>query len=139
MFPSHQIELFVWREIPREIIDSCNLLSPPLGELDEGAVGGGRLLDGDQLHLEAQGSAGLDIAPLARSLVSVGDVRRADDGRLAAELIERSRDVGSIEAAGARVLNADEYAVRANVLTEARRLVGGVAIEQVGTDLSQMQ
>jgi hypothetical protein len=46
-------------------------------------------------------------------------------------LIERSRDADSIAASGAKILAASEYAIRAELLVEARRLVGGVELEKV--------
>ncbi len=78
------------------------------------------------------------VAAKARALSASEDAAEASNARLASALIERSQDVRSIEAAGSRVLYADEYAVRADALADARRLVGGVDIEQVGTELNRL-
>jgi hypothetical protein len=75
----------------------------------------------------------------ARLLAKSADAAEAANGRLAAGLITRSCDVRSIDSAHGKILYSDEYGARADGLVEARRLVGGVTIEQVGTDLNQMQ
>jgi hypothetical protein len=79
------------------------------------------------------------VATKARALAASDNAAEASNGRLASALIERSRDVSNIGAPGAGILYADEYRVRADSLVEARRLVGGVDIEQVGTDLNQLE
>jgi hypothetical protein len=79
------------------------------------------------------------VATKAQALAASEDGLKASNGRLASALIEQSRDVSSIEASGTRILYADEYRVRADALADARRLVGGVDIEQVGTDLNRLE
>ncbi len=49
---------------------------------------------------------------------------------IAKTLIEKSRDVESIKQSSDKILYPAEYAIRANMLIEARRLVGGVVLEQ---------
>ena len=79
------------------------------------------------------------VAAKARAIAASEDAPEASHGRLAAELIERSRDVGNIQSSASKVLYADEYRVRAEALADARRLVGGIDIEQVGTDLNRLE
>jgi len=79
------------------------------------------------------------VATKARSLAASQNEQEAAYGRLATKLIERSRDVQSIAAGNSKILYADEYRVRADALADARSLVGGIAIEQVGTDLNQLE
>ena len=78
------------------------------------------------------------VAAKARVLAASDDATEASNGRLAGELIGKSRDVSGIEHSGANILYADEYRVRADALADARRLVGGIDIEQVGTDLNRL-
>jgi hypothetical protein len=66
----------------------------------------------------------------AARLARTGDKRQRGDARLAASLIETSRNVRSVKATG-NILTPSDYGVRAGALVEARRLVGGVEIEVV--------
>ena len=70
----------------------------------------------------------------ARALTASADSTEAERGRLVAALIKQSRDVHGIQGS---VLYPADYTVRAEALIEARRLVGGVVIEQAETDLHQ--
>ena len=79
------------------------------------------------------------VAAKARLIAASEDVPEASHGRLAAELIEQSRNLSNIESSASKVLYADEYRVRAEALADARRLVGGIDIEQVGTDLNRLE
>lgn len=113
-----------------------NLLT---GELLVGGVDRGRLTtDAVAIIREILGPQQALILAKAQTLAASEDPEDAGAGRLAAALIDRSRDVSSIEASGGRILYADEYRVRADALVEARRLVGGIEIEKVGTDLTQL-
>jgi alpha-amylase/alpha-mannosidase (GH57 family) len=67
----------------------------------------------------------------ARSLRVSGNPDEKAAAAYAESLIEKSRDVRSIAGSGARILDAAEYAIRAELLVEARRLVGGVELEKV--------
>ena len=73
----------------------------------------------------------------ARTRVSSADMEEANNGRFAIELIKRSRDVSGIEGANCHILYSDEYQIRTDALVEARRLVGGITIEHVETELNQ--
>ena len=75
----------------------------------------------------------------ARAWAASEDSEQAGAGRLASDLIMRSRDVTSIQASKAAILYADEYRARANALVEARRIVGGVEIEQVDRNMDQTE
>jgi hypothetical protein len=66
----------------------------------------------------------------ARKLARRGTKRQKSDAARAAALVERSRNVESVRAVG-NILYPAEYAVRADSLAAARRLVGGVEIEVV--------
>lgn len=66
----------------------------------------------------------------ARRMIRRGTKRRKSDAAQAIALIAASRNLESVEAAG-NILYPAEYAVRANALIAARRLVGGVEIETV--------
>ncbi len=74
------------------------------------------------------------ITEKARSCIASSDASEAESARLALALVERSRDV---EGLGGKVLYPADYSVRADALVEARRLVGGVTIEKVSTNLDQ--
>ncbi len=74
----------------------------------------------------------------AEALAGSDDPVESGDGRLAGALVKRSRDTSSIANSGRKILYADEYRIRVNALVDARRLVGGVEIEKVGTDLNQL-
>jgi hypothetical protein len=75
----------------------------------------------------------------ARALCASKDPAERSNAAYAKTLIEKSRDVSSITGSGAKSLSASEYAIRAELLVEARRLVGGVELEKVQehTDDSQ--
>ncbi|MBN1516610.1 hypothetical protein JXA32_08570 [Candidatus Sumerlaeota bacterium] len=63
----------------------------------------------------------------AETIVETGTEEQKEKARLARELIQRSR--GMIQAFnGARILYPSEYEVHANMLIEARQLVGGVIV-----------
>ena len=67
----------------------------------------------------------------AEALLSSGEAEEKARARCALTLLEKSRDLRSIQAAGVNILYADEYRVRAEALVEARRLVGGVVLEKM--------
>jgi hypothetical protein len=67
----------------------------------------------------------------ARALCDSKDPTERAGAAYAKTLIEKSRDVSSITGSGAKSLSASEYAIRAELLVEARRLVGGVELEKV--------
>jgi len=75
------------------------------------------------------------VADKAQRLMADGDMHRQTDANRARLLIEASRNVDSIGQSS--VLQPSEYAVRADAMVEARRLVGGVEIEQVATGSEQ--
>jgi len=75
------------------------------------------------------------VAAKARSLAASDHGDEASDGRRAAALVDQSRAVDGLGEPNGRILHASEYAVRADALVDARRLVGGVDIEQVETAL----
>lgn len=57
-----------------------------------------------------------------------------DDEKAAAKhakvLIEKSRNLDSVSLSSDKILYPAEYTIRANMLIEARRLVGGVVLER---------
>lgn len=63
-------------------------------------------------------------------LLSLNEEEKTN-ARQAINLIEKSRDLSSIEKCDKNLLYPSEYKVRADALVEARRLVGGVVLEQV--------
>jgi hypothetical protein len=73
----------------------------------------------------------------ARQLEAEGDDQQKADGAKARALIEQSRNVDSIRQASDKVLYPADYTIRADALVEARRLVGGVMIEKVPTNLKR--
>jgi hypothetical protein len=75
----------------------------------------------------------------ALGLLESGVAQTMTDARHALVLVEMSRDLTSIPAGMIRILHPAEYRVRAEALIEARRLVGGVRIEEidVGSYLSE--
>jgi hypothetical protein len=75
------------------------------------------------------------VADKAQALLADGDAGPHARAAQAKLLIDASRDVRSI--GQARVLQPSEYTVRADALVEARRLVGGVEIEQVAAGSEQ--
>jgi hypothetical protein len=66
----------------------------------------------------------------AEGLLQTGSEDEKHRARRARTLIETSRNVESLKAVGP-LLYPSDYAVRADALAEARRLVGGVEIEVV--------
>ncbi|MGC9451516.1 MAG: hypothetical protein ACP5I4_08720 [Oceanipulchritudo sp.] len=66
----------------------------------------------------------------AEQLQENGSAEEKRKAGLAKALIETSRDLESVERTGGRILYASDYTVRAEAMVEARRLVGGVVIEQ---------
>jgi alpha-amylase/alpha-mannosidase (GH57 family) len=67
----------------------------------------------------------------AAAMKMSADCEERGKADLAISLIEESRDIGSISANGDKILYSSEYTVRAESLVEARRLVGGILIENV--------
>lgn len=67
----------------------------------------------------------------AETLLATGTEEEREKAGHARQLILRSQDTASVRAGGSKILYPSEYAVRANMLVEARRLVGGVLIEEV--------
>jgi hypothetical protein len=70
----------------------------------------------------------------AAQLLASDDEAGKETARRAQALIERSRCADGISASGQKVLFPAEYTVRADALVEARRLVGGIAIEDLGDE-----
>lgn len=66
----------------------------------------------------------------ASQLMEEGDREEKSKARLARNLVEKSRLPLPDRAAAENVLRPSDYAVRANSLAEARRLVGGIKIEE---------
>jgi hypothetical protein len=73
----------------------------------------------------------------AETLLSSGTAEQKRDAAKAIALLKATQDTGSVRAAGDRLLYPAEYAVRAEALVEARRLVGGIEIEKVEPDFPQ--
>ena len=67
----------------------------------------------------------------AETLIANGTDEEKEKAEHALVLIEKSRNLDSIKAASDKLLYPSDYEVRANALIEARRLVGGVVLEQV--------
>lgn len=78
------------------------------------------------------------VATKAEALITSNDPAEGQNARRALQMIDTSRDVHSLEASGVKVLFPAEYTVRAQSLIEARRLVGGIEIEQVNKDLEKI-
>lgn len=70
------------------------------------------------------------IVKKADQLIDTGSPEEKRKAAYAKELIATSRDLRSVEGTGGKVLYANDYTVRAEAMVEARRLVGGVTIEQ---------
>lgn len=66
----------------------------------------------------------------AAKLMAEGTDEEKANAAHAKTLIEKSRDVESIKQSSDKLLYPAEYTIRANMLIEARRLVGGVVLEQ---------
>ena len=67
----------------------------------------------------------------ATTLLGSGDPTERANAATAIALINSSLDLGPIASSGARSLVPTEYTVRAELLVEARRLVGGIELEKV--------
>jgi hypothetical protein len=63
----------------------------------------------------------------AKALLESGSDAEKADAQLALRLIDVAKESGSLR--GQKILQSGEYTVRANAMVEARRLVGGVVIE----------
>jgi len=70
------------------------------------------------------------VSEKAESLIQIGSEEEKTAARLAKELIKKSRDLTSLQQTGSHVLYSEEYKIRAELLVEARRLVGGVVLEK---------
>lgn len=66
----------------------------------------------------------------ARQLSVNGDENEKPNAELALNLIEKCLDFSSVASSDEKVLYPSEYECRANMMIEARRLVGGVEIEK---------
>ncbi len=73
----------------------------------------------------------------AERLIEKADGQEKQDAQKAKAMILNCRDYSSIADAGFKVLYPSEYTIRANALIEARRLVGGVKIEEVATTMKK--
>lgn len=65
----------------------------------------------------------------AENLIESGSKEEKKDAELAKGLIERSKVLTSVE--GSSLLYPSEYKIRADMLVEGRRLVGGVVLEKI--------
>lgn len=65
----------------------------------------------------------------AMTLIKSGDKISRQDAKLALYLIERSRDMSTLQKKQLKVLYPTEYTIRAESLIQARRLVAGIIIE----------
>lgn len=66
----------------------------------------------------------------AELLLKEGTEEEKKNAANAKTLIMKSKNLDSIANASDKILYPAEYAIRANMLIEARRLVGGVVLEQ---------
>jgi hypothetical protein len=66
----------------------------------------------------------------AEELSGSNDRQQKEKANLASSLIDKCLDFSSVKKSGAKILYPAEYEMRANMLIEARRLVGGVEIEK---------
>ncbi len=66
----------------------------------------------------------------ADTLLAEGTEEEKANAQHAKVLIEKSRNLDSISLSSDKILYPAEYTIRANMLIEARRLVGGVVLEQ---------
>lgn len=67
----------------------------------------------------------------AETILATGDPHEVIRARQARTLIRRSKDNSSLCANAGKVLYPSDYRIRAEMLVEARRLVGGVRIESL--------
>ncbi len=63
-------------------------------------------------------------------LLENGSEKEKSNAKLALKLIEKCLDFSSVAKSGEKILYPSEYECRANMLIEARRIVGGVEIEK---------
>ncbi len=70
-------------------------------------------------------------------LMASGSTSEKENAVKAKGMIEKSKDYSSITAAGVKILYPAEYTIRAEALAEARRLVGGIEIEQVSKSMKR--
>ncbi len=73
----------------------------------------------------------------ATKLIEDGTAKEKSDALTAKGMIERSRSYESMTSSKAKILYAAEYTIRAEALAEARRLVGGVKIEDVSQGMKK--
>jgi alpha-amylase/alpha-mannosidase (GH57 family) len=66
----------------------------------------------------------------AEALLATGNSDEKVRAMRAKTLIQKSQDVSSLSISGGKVLYPSDYLIRADMLVEARRLVGGVMIEK---------
>ncbi len=67
----------------------------------------------------------------ADCLIASADPEQKAQAMRARTLIQKSQDIASLRLSGGRVLYPSDYRIRAEMLVEARRLVGGVLIERL--------
>ena len=67
----------------------------------------------------------------ANTLIASGTKEEKENAVHAKTLIEKSKDLTSVKASSEKILYPSEYEIRANLLIEARRLVGGVILEKI--------
>jgi alpha-amylase/alpha-mannosidase (GH57 family) len=65
----------------------------------------------------------------AETMLAAGTEEERDKAVRARQLILKSQNASSVRAGGSKILHPSDYAARADMLVEARRLVGGVLIE----------
>ncbi len=73
----------------------------------------------------------------AERLIKEAGSQQAQAAKKAKAMILSSRDYSSMNLSGFKVLYPSEYTIRANALNEARRLVGGIKIEEVTTSMEK--
>ena len=73
----------------------------------------------------------------AEKMISSDNTQEKSNGIKAQTMIEKSRNYKSIKNADAKILYASEYTIRAEALAEARRVVGGIKIEDVSKSLKK--
>ena len=67
----------------------------------------------------------------ADAMLAIGNGKEQARAIQARSLVRRSRDVSSLKVAAGQLLYPSDYRIRAEMLVEARRLVGGVQIERL--------
>ena len=73
----------------------------------------------------------------AEALMGSADPDAQAAGRKAKAMMRTSQDVSELAGSGVKVLYPAEYTIRAEAIAEARRLVGGVEIEQVSQGMKK--